>query len=63
LQQIAGGIAAGIGGLIVQQKTKESPLQHYDILGYMIVGIIIFNIIQIHRVNKLVKAQKNTDQR
>ena len=61
LQQIAGGIAAGIGGMIVVQKTKESPLLHYDILGYLIVVIIIFNIIQIRRVNNLVKAQKNTD--
>ena len=61
LQQIAGGIAAGVGGLIVVQNTKESPLQHYDILGYLIVVIIIFNIVQIYRVNNLVKSQKLTD--
>jgi len=61
LQQIAGGIAAGIGGMIVVQKTKTSPLQHYDILGYVIVVIIIFNIIQIFRVSNLIKAQKHTD--
>jgi predicted MFS family arabinose efflux permease len=61
LQQIAGGIAAGIGGLIVVQPTKKSPLQHYDILGYIIVVIILANIIQIFRVSKLVKAQKQAD--
>src|SRR6188474_1209945 len=61
LQQIAGGIAAGVGGLIVVQKTKTSPLQHYDTLGYVIVVIIIANIIQIYRVNNLIKAQKHTD--
>jgi predicted MFS family arabinose efflux permease len=61
LQQIAGGIAAGVGGLIVVQKTKTSPLQHYDTLGYLIVVIIIANIIQVHRVNNLIKAQKHTD--
>ena len=61
LQQIAGGIAAGIGGLIVVQKTKTSPLQRYDILGYVIVVIIIFNIIQLYRVSKLIKAQKHVD--
>lgn len=61
LQQIAGGIAAGIGGMIVVQKTKESPLQHYDILGYVIVVIIIFNIIQLYRVSNLIKAQKHAD--
>jgi predicted MFS family arabinose efflux permease len=61
LQQIAGGIAAGVGGLIVVQKTKTSPLQHYNTLGYVIVVIIIANIIQIYRVNNLIKAQKHTD--
>jgi len=61
LQQIAGGIAAGIGGMIVVQKTKTSPLQHYDILGYVIVVIIILNIIQLYRVSNLIKAQKHAD--
>jgi predicted MFS family arabinose efflux permease len=62
LQQIAGGIAAGVGGLIVVQKTKTSPLQHYDTLGYVIVVIMIANIIQMYRVNKILKMQKHTDQ-
>ena len=61
LQQFAGGIAAAVGGMIVVQRTKTSPLQHYDVLGYVIVVIIIFNIIQIFRVSNLIKAQKNTD--
>ena len=61
LQQIAGGIAAGIGGLIVVQRTKTSPLQHYDILGYVIVVIIILNIIQLYRVSNLIKAQRHAD--
>ncbi len=61
LQQIAGGIAAGVGGLIVVQQTKTSPLQHYNTLGYVIVVIIIANIIQVFRVNKLIKAQQQSD--
>jgi len=58
LQQIAGGIAAAIGGMIVVQKTKTSPLQHYDTLGYVIVGIIIVNIIMVYRVSQVVKARQ-----
>jgi len=61
LQQIAGGIAAGVGGMIVVQQTKTSPLQHYDTLGYVIVVIIIANIIQVFRVSNLVKAQKHAE--
>jgi predicted MFS family arabinose efflux permease len=37
LQQIAGGVAAAVGGLIVVQKDKTSPLEHYNTLGYIIV--------------------------
>ncbi|MES1215624.1 MAG: MFS transporter [Bacteroidota bacterium] len=62
LQQIAGGIAAGVGGMIVVQQTKTSPLQHYNTMGYLIVIIIIANIIQVYRVSNLVKAQKHADQ-
>jgi predicted MFS family arabinose efflux permease len=61
LQQFAGGIAAGVGGLIVVQKTKTSPLQHYDTLGYVILVIIIANIIQVYRVSNLIKAQRHAD--
>jgi len=57
LQQIAGGIAAGVGGLIVVQETQTSPLRHYNTLGYVIVFIIIANIIQVFRVDKLIKAR------
>ena len=39
LQQIAGGIAATVAGMIIIQKDKHSPLQHYDTLGYVIVVI------------------------
>ena len=58
LQQIAGGIAAAIGGIIVVQKTNNSPLQHYDTLGYVIVVIIIVNIIMVYRVSKIIKRKQ-----
>ena len=59
LQQIAGGIAAAIGGMIVVQETKTSPLQHYDTLGYVIVVIIIINIIMVYRVSKIIEAKQH----
>lgn len=57
LQQFAGGIAASVGGFIVVQKTKFSPLEHYDTLGYVIVGISIIGIFAVYRVSKVVKKQ------
>ncbi len=58
LQQIAGGLAAGVGGMIVVQKTKTSPLQHYDTLGYVIAVIIIINIVMVYRVSKIIKGRQ-----
>ncbi|HKR07531.1 MAG TPA: MFS transporter [Bacteroidia bacterium] len=57
LQQVAGGIAAGVGGLVVVQKTKFSPLEHYDTLGYVILVIILINIFFVYRVSNLIKAR------
>ena len=57
LQQMAGGIAAAIGGMIVVQKNNYSPLEHYDILGYVIVVILIACIITLRRVNKILKKR------
>jgi predicted MFS family arabinose efflux permease len=57
LQQIAGGAAAAIAGTIVIQKDKFSPLEHYNTLGYIIVGITIISVFLLSRVNKLVKKQ------
>jgi predicted MFS family arabinose efflux permease len=57
LQQIGGGIAAAISGMIVVQKTNNSPLKHYDTLGYLIIFIIVANIIMLYRVSKIVKEQ------
>src|SRR5690606_3141224 len=54
LQQIAGGIAAAVAGLIVYQQDKFSPLEHYDIVGYTVVAISIISILLMSRVNNLV---------
>ena len=58
LQQIAGGIAAAVGGLIVVQKDKYSPIEHYDTLGFVIVVIILICIYLVYRVNKLIQDRK-----
>ena len=42
LQQLAGGVAAMIGGLIVVQSTETSPLERFDQLGNLVIVINIF---------------------
>lgn len=58
LQQIAGAVAAGVGGLVVTQKTKYSPLEHYNTLGYVIVCLTLVSIYMVYRVSRMVKERK-----
>ncbi|MBA3680051.1 MAG: MFS transporter [Bacteroidetes bacterium] len=57
LQQIAGGLAAGVGGMIVVQKDKFSPLEHYNTLGIVVSVLSLFGIYAVFRVSKMVKAK------
>lgn len=57
LQQIAGGIAAALGGVIVVQKDKFSPLEHYDTLVYVVVLLSIISVVLLLRVSRIVKNE------
>ncbi len=57
LQQIAGGVAAAVAGMVVTQKSKGSPLEHYDTVGYVIVGISVISILLMYRVSRLTKRK------
>ncbi len=59
LQQIAGGIAAAFAGTIVVQKDKFSPLEHYNTLGYIVIGITLIAAVFLYRVDRMVKAKRN----
>ncbi|HXC05184.1 MAG TPA: MFS transporter, partial [Bacteroidia bacterium] len=58
IQQFSGGIAAICGGLIVVQKDKFSPLEHYNTLGYVIVVISIISMVLMYRVSQMVKRKQ-----
>ncbi len=55
LQQMAGGLGALIAGLVVHQKTTTSPIEHFDLLGYVVSTIILLCIWFMYRVNRMVK--------
>jgi predicted MFS family arabinose efflux permease len=57
LQQIAGGIAAAFGGLIVVQKDNFAPLEHYNTLGYIVVAVTLVSLLMVYRVSKVVKKK------
>jgi predicted MFS family arabinose efflux permease len=53
LQQLSGGLAALLGGVIVLQKNEFSPLERFDLLGWVVVGVILLNIYFTRRVYNL----------
>ncbi|MES2826525.1 MAG: MFS transporter [Bacteroidota bacterium] len=57
MQQIAGGVAAAIAGLIVVQEHKAAPLQHYNTVGYLVVAISLTSIYLLYRVTVLIKIK------
>lgn len=60
VQQMSGGIASVIAGLIVVQS-NNGPLQHYDILGYIVSVSIILTVIMMHSINRHVSEKMNID--
>lgn len=58
IQQMAGGIAALSAGLIVTQKTKNSPLEHYDTLGLVVSVLILLCVFLVYRVSVMVKKKE-----
>jgi predicted MFS family arabinose efflux permease len=55
LQQIAGGLAAAVAGMIVVQKDKMAPIEHYNTLGYIMIGLSVLCLIMLYRVNVMAK--------
>jgi len=58
LQQLAGGVAASLAGVIIVQQTKESPLEHYPTLGVIVVLLSIVAIFMLYRVSRMIKRRR-----
>jgi predicted MFS family arabinose efflux permease len=56
IQQIAGGVATTIAGLIVVQNS-DGMLKNYDILGYVVVGASLITIAMMYTIHKLVERK------
>lgn len=56
IQQISGGIAASVAGLIVVQ-TPSGYMEGYETLGYVVAGAILVTIALMYNVNKIVLSK------
>jgi hypothetical protein len=57
LQQMAGGLGIVTAGSIAFQPTPESPLENFDLLGYVVVGLSVFAVYLVYRVSKIGKLE------
>jgi predicted MFS family arabinose efflux permease len=55
LQQVAGGFASAIAGLIVVQ-TKEGPLLNFDVLGYILVVTTLITLTMMYFINRRIEG-------
>lgn len=55
LSQLAGGIASMAAGFIVIQATPQSPLENFDIVGYVVSALILATMYGMIRINNLVR--------
>ncbi|MFZ4859850.1 MAG: MFS transporter [Desulfuromonadaceae bacterium] len=57
LQQVSGGVAAFVSGLIVYQPAKNAPLQHFDTVGYVTAGTMIITLVMMFFINQQVSKK------
>lgn len=59
LQQMAGGLAATVAGLIIVQPEKGSPLQNFNVLGYCMLGLMFLCLFLVYKVSVQVSKKRN----
>lgn len=57
IQQVSGGIAAFVAGLIVYQPTKNAPLQHFDTVGYVAACSMLITLFMMFFIDRQVSRK------
>jgi predicted MFS family arabinose efflux permease len=54
-QSLASGSSAAIAGMIISQADEHSPLEHYNIVGYVAIGATLISLLILRRIKSLSK--------
>ncbi len=57
LQQMSGGLASVIAGMIVYEGT-DGRIMNFDVLGYILIGTALITTMQMYFIHKLVPDKK-----
>ena len=55
IQQISGGLAAIVGGLIVSE-TSAGALEHFDVVGYVVTGSTLITLVMMYFISRRIGA-------
>jgi predicted MFS family arabinose efflux permease len=56
IQQVSGGLAAVLGGLIVS-KTETGALVHFDLVGYVLVATTLITLVMMYFISRRVESR------
>lgn len=56
MQQLSGGVASAVAGLIVVQ-TESGKIEHYETLGYVVVCAMLATIVLMYSIDRLVRGR------
>ncbi len=57
IQQVSGGIASFVAGLIVYQPASTAPLQHFDTVGDVTICTMMLTIVMMYFIDRQVAAK------
>ena len=60
IQQVSGGIASFVAGLIVYQPAKNAPLQHFDTVGYVTACTMLITLGMMFFIDREVSKKLHT---
>jgi predicted MFS family arabinose efflux permease len=56
IQQVSGGLAAILGGLIVSE-TATGALEHFDVVGFVLVGTTLVTLVMMYFISRRVEGR------
>jgi MFS family permease len=56
LQQLSGGVASSVAGMIVVQN-PDGRLAHYDTLGYVVMVAMVITVLMLYPIHRAVKEK------
>ena len=57
IQQVSGGLAAIVGGLIVSESATGA-LEHFDVVGYVLVGTTLITLVMMYFISRSIEGAR-----